>query len=206
METLHRGRSCRGDTRVDHRIGRAGLAWCWNEVARCCHPERSEGSRPWQPVTRRSRSNASRVGPRYSSYFTCDSPVGGALALEALMVDVDGVLVDGRPEDGRHWLTSVHDDLGFTAETLHQHFFARHWDEIVIDRADLTAHLTTCLGTNAPEVSPAQLISYWFERDSRVATPLHEQLAVAQTTNNRVYLATNQEHLRAAYLMERLGL
>jgi len=122
------------------------------------------------------------------------------------MVDVDGVLVDGRPEDGRHWLTSVHDDLGFTAETLHQHFFARHWDEIVIGRADLTAHLTTCLGTIAPEVSPAQFISYWFERDSRLVTPLLEQLAVARAAGIRVYLATNQEHLRAAYLMERLGL
>src|SRR5688500_18303095 len=27
------------------------------------------------------------------------------------MVDVDGVLVDGRPEDGRHWQTSIRESL-----------------------------------------------------------------------------------------------
>jgi len=122
------------------------------------------------------------------------------------MVDVDGVLVDGRPEDGRHWLTAVHDDFGFSAESLHQHFFARHWDEIVVGHAGLTEHLTTCLESIAPEVSPARFISYWFERDSRLVTPLLEQLALARSDGIRVYLATNQEHLRAAYLMEKLGL
>jgi hypothetical protein len=38
------------------------------------------------------------------------------LALKALMVDVDGVLVDGRPEDGRHWTTSLEEDLGFSRD------------------------------------------------------------------------------------------
>jgi putative hydrolase of the HAD superfamily len=57
--------------------------------------------------------------------------------IKALMLDVDGVLVDGRPEDGRHWQTSVEEDLGFSADTLHEQFFAPHWDHIVVGRAGL---------------------------------------------------------------------
>src|SRR5262249_22970093 len=39
---------------------------------------------------------------------------GDALPVKALMLDVDGVLVDGRPEDGRHWHTSIEEDLGLS--------------------------------------------------------------------------------------------
>src|SRR5450432_706704 len=122
------------------------------------------------------------------------------------MVDVDGVLVDGRPEDGRHWHTSVEEDLGFASDTLHERFFAPYWEDIVLGRAGLMEHLTTALQKIAPHVSAAEFVSYWFERDSRVVEPLLQELSLVRSAGIRVYLATNQEHLRAAYLMERLGL
>jgi putative hydrolase of the HAD superfamily len=122
------------------------------------------------------------------------------------MVDVDGVLVVGRPEDGRHWQTSLEEDLGFKAETLHDAFFAPFWEEIVIGRAGLMEHLTTALHGIAPQVSPAQFVSYWFEKDSRLAADLLLELSLVRSAGTRVYLATNQEHLRAAYLMDKLGL
>src|SRR5829696_3751236 len=122
------------------------------------------------------------------------------------MVDVDGVLVDGRPEDGRHWHTSVEEDLGFTSDTLHEQFFAPYWENIVLGRAGLMEHLTTALQKIAPHVSPAKFVSYWFERDSRLVAPFLPELSLVRSAGIRVYLATNQEHLRAAYLMEKLGL
>lgn len=125
---------------------------------------------------------------------------------KALMVDVDGVLVDGRPEDGRHWHTSIEEDLGFTSHALQEQFFAPYWEDIVLGRAGLMEHLTTALSTIAPHVSPAQLVSYWFERDSRLVTSLLLELSSARSAGMRVYLTTNQEHLRADYLMEKLGL
>jgi putative hydrolase of the HAD superfamily len=128
------------------------------------------------------------------------------LAIKALMVDVDGVLVDGRPEDGRHWLTSVEEDLGFSSDALHEQFFAPYWEDIVLGRAGLVEHVTTALQKIAPQVSPATFIAYWFERDSRLVAPLLAELSLARSAGIRVYLATNQEHLRAAYLMETLGL
>lgn len=122
------------------------------------------------------------------------------------MVDVDGVLVDGRPEDGRHWHTSVQADLGFTSDALHERFFAPFWDDIVTGRAGLMERLTTALQEIAPDMSPAEVVSYWFERDSRLVAPFLAELAGVRSAGIGVYLATNQEHLRAAYLMEKLGL
>jgi putative hydrolase of the HAD superfamily len=128
------------------------------------------------------------------------------LAIKALMVDVDGVLVDGRPEDGRPWQTSVEEDLGFASDKLHEQFFAPYWENIVLGRAGLMEHLTTALSKIAQNVSPAQFVSYWFERDSRLVGPLLQELSLVRSAGIHVYLATNQEHLRAAYLMEKVGL
>jgi putative hydrolase of the HAD superfamily len=128
------------------------------------------------------------------------------LPVKALMVDVDGVLVDGRPEDGRHWHTSIEADLVFTSDALHEHFFAPCWENIVLGRAGLMEHLAAALRKIAPHVSPAELVSYWFERDSRLVSPLLAELSRVRSAGTRVYLATNQEHLRAAFLMEKLGL
>jgi putative hydrolase of the HAD superfamily len=122
------------------------------------------------------------------------------------MVDVDGVLVDGRPEDGRHWQTSIEEDLGFTSDSLNEHFFVPYWENIVLGRAELMERLTTALQTIAPHVTPADFVSYWFARDSRLATALLLELSLIRSAGIRVYLATNQEHLRAAHLMEKLGL
>ena len=128
------------------------------------------------------------------------------MRVKALMLDVDGVLVDGRPEDGRHWQTSVAEDFGFSADTLHHHFFTPYWDDIVLGRAGLLERLTTALRTMAPQVNVEKFVAYWFERDSRVVTSLLPELAWARAAGVRVYLATNQEHLRAAYLMNDMGL
>lgn len=122
------------------------------------------------------------------------------------MLDVDGVLVDGRPEDGLHWQTSLEADLGFTAGTLHERFFAPHWDHIVVGRAGLMERLTPALHEIAPEIDPAEFVSYWFNKDSRVTASLLPELSFVRSAGVRVYLATNQEHLRAAYLMDTLGL
>lgn len=128
------------------------------------------------------------------------------MPVKALMVDVDGVLVDGRPEDGRLWHTSVEEDLGFTSDALHEQFFALYWENIVLGRAGLMEHLTTALHKIAPHVNPSEFVSYWFERDSRLIAPLLAELSLMRSAGIHVYLATNQEHLRAAYLMEKLGL
>lgn len=122
------------------------------------------------------------------------------------MVDVDGVLVDGRPADGLHWQTSLQQDFALAPDKLRECFFDIHWEDIVLGRAGLMERLPVALEQIAPHVDPNSFVSYWLEKDSRVSIPLLQELAVVRSAGVRVYLATNQEHIRAAYLMGPLGL
>ncbi|WP_036349102.1 HAD-IA family hydrolase [Microvirga sp. BSC39] len=122
------------------------------------------------------------------------------------MVDVDGVLVHGRPEDGRHWSTSLEADLGISAEDLHWEFFAVHWGDIIIGRAMLTDRLPLALQMIAPHLTVDQLINYWFTKDTRLDEKLLRDLMQLRSSGFQLHLATNQEHLRAKYLLDELGL
>ncbi|MBY0505265.1 MAG: HAD-IA family hydrolase [Bryobacteraceae bacterium] len=128
------------------------------------------------------------------------------MAIKALMVDVDGVLVHGRPEDGLHWSTSLLEDLGLHPNDLHREFFAVHWEDVVIGRAILQDSLARVLDRIAPRLTAGQLIAYWLERDSRLNRQFLQELDTIRAKGMRVHLATNQEHRRAQYLMDSLGL
>src|SRR3546814_15982369 len=65
----------------------------------------------------------------------------------ALMVDVDGVLVTGRPRDGRPWATGLREDLGLDPAVLHRAFFAPHWHAVVTGRAPLRPALAAAATT-----------------------------------------------------------
>ena len=67
------------------------------------------------------------------------------MAIRALMVDVDGVIVDGRPEYGRHWQTSIAGDLGLMQPRSNEQFFVPCWEDIVLGRVGLMEQLTTAL-------------------------------------------------------------
>jgi putative hydrolase of the HAD superfamily len=123
-----------------------------------------------------------------------------------LMVDVDGVLVRGRPEDGRHWAATLEADLGLSYAELRDVFFKRHWDEIVTGRTGLRHLLTAALAQIAPSLTADQLLEYWFRHDSWLNQPLLDELAALRRGGTRCYLATNQEHERMHHLMDTLGL
>ena len=114
------------------------------------------------------------------------------MPIKALMVDVDGVLIVGRPEDGGRWHAAIEDDLGFARSTLQEQFFLPYWDDILVGRTGLMEQLAAAMQTFAPNVSPEKFVSYWFERDSRIAKPLLAKISAIRAGGIRVYLATNQ--------------
>ncbi|HEX2885427.1 HAD-IA family hydrolase [Vineibacter terrae] len=126
--------------------------------------------------------------------------------MRALMMDIDGVLVRGRPDDGRPWSTRLEADLGLRPDDLQRRFFVPHWDDIVLGRAGLLDHLPLVLKEIAPHLTPQQLTAYWFEQDSRLDDTLLRDLAGFRAAGMAVHLATNQEHMRAQHLMEKVGL
>lgn len=126
--------------------------------------------------------------------------------ISGLMIDVDGVLVCGRPSDGKSWASSTESDLGFSVEDLQREFFEPHWNDIVVGRCNLVDHLKPALARIAPHVSYDEFTAYWFENDARLNVGLLAELEEQRSTGKKVYLATNQEHARAANLMDELGL
>jgi putative hydrolase of the HAD superfamily len=128
------------------------------------------------------------------------------MPIRAVIVDVDGVLVDGRPEDGRPWSSGLEEDLGISKDVLDREFFQAHWQDVVLGHAPLMERLAPVLEKIAPRITVEQFIAYWFSHDSRIALPLKQELMLIRSVGIKVYLATNQEHARASYLMYTLGL
>ncbi|UWM81581.1 HAD family hydrolase [Rhizobium sp. SRDI969] len=126
--------------------------------------------------------------------------------MKVLMVDVDGVLIRGRPTDGLPLFTYLERDLGLRLDLLQQEFFQTHWRDIIIGHAALEPRLAGVLAKIAPHLRAETLIDYWFENDSRLDLNLLEELAALRQSGITLLLATNQEHRRARYLMEQIGL
>lgn len=122
------------------------------------------------------------------------------------MMDVDGVLVTGRPQDGAHLFTDLERDLGIRLEELQREFFVPRWPDIVTGRKPLAPELEAVLETIAPDVSAETLIDYWFRNDSRIDEDVLAAMKVCRARGEKVFLATNQDHRRASYLMENMGL
>lgn len=55
------------------------------------------------------------------------------MAAKVLMMDVDGVLVSGRPTDGRHLFTELEADLGLSPDRLRETFFTEPADIVLVD-------------------------------------------------------------------------
>jgi putative hydrolase of the HAD superfamily len=119
------------------------------------------------------------------------------------MVDVDGVIV--HPAHAGGWAERLETDLGLSAAELGREFFAPHWNDVSLGRADLHDRLAPVLARIAPHLSSQDLVSYWFAHDARLDTVLLDDLARLRATGVELHLATVQEHHRARYLWENLG-
>jgi putative hydrolase of the HAD superfamily len=122
------------------------------------------------------------------------------------MVDVDGVLIRGRPSDQRPWHTKLEADLGVSYARLQQVFFEPHWADVVTGRVPIRKPLGSALASIAPRLSIDDFLQYWFSMDSSVDKALLGALRVARDRGLSLHLATNQEHERASYLWKHIGL
>ena len=126
------------------------------------------------------------------------------MALKALMVDVDGVVV--RHPHPQGWSANLEADLGLKLEDLENAFFKPSFGDLVHGRARLHDLLAPALAKIAPHLTSQALVDYWFEQDSHLDHGLLDQLAVVRARGVQVHLATVQEHERADYLWTRMAL
>lgn len=129
----------------------------------------------------------------------------------AVFFDIDGVLINGihaRPELSRRWDTNLLDDMGVDPRRFTQEFiFDVFIKKVSIGQMDLIDALERHLPALGFKGSPMVFHHYWLTRDSVLNEPL---LAAIRTLRQRddvkLYIATNQEHLRATWLWSHLGL
>jgi putative hydrolase of the HAD superfamily len=126
------------------------------------------------------------------------------MRFKALMIDVDGVVIVH--PDPRGWAAHLERDLGLPQALLQEAFFAPHWPDIVLGRADLRERLAPVLAQIAPELGADRLIRYWFENDAYLDHGLLAQLAPIRAGGMKLHLATVQEHERARYIWDELAL
>lgn len=122
------------------------------------------------------------------------------------MLDVDGVLIDGRPCDGASWATSLREDLGVDPAGLQQHFFKPFWKQVVTGQLDIRDVLDQCLPRLGDGITTEQFMQYWFKNDARLDESVLADCMALRNRGLRVFLATNQEHQRAKYIMSTLKL
>lgn len=127
-----------------------------------------------------------------------------------ILFDVDGVLVHGyhaKPAFSRHWDEQLETDFGISRADFRDRFIRTVFEsEVLTGKLSLYEALEAVLPTIGHEGDPQKLIDYWMQRDS-VTTPgllpYVERLHACPSV--RLFIATNQESVRAGYLMDTMG-
>ena len=131
--------------------------------------------------------------------------------MRAVFFDVDGVLVHGyhaRAERQRRWDEHMEADLGIAPDMFRSVFIKGPFEaEVLTGRKSLLSVLEQTLPTMGYRGSPLTVVSYWLTRDSQLNFQLLDIVRKLRRANRaRLYVATNQEHMRVFHLWNRLGL
>ena len=132
-----------------------------------------------------------------------------------IFFDVDGVLIDGwhsKPELRRPWDATIEEDLGVDRDAFREKFFGPSGANRAVIHACVRGErdLKEALAETLPAVGYAgpvdAFMRYWFEKDSTVNREVMDAVKrLARHDHVELYLATGQEHYRAAYLWDELG-
>ena len=139
--------------------------------------------------------------PGEASAVTTDRPPRGL----TLALDVDGVLLDPDRGGTGHWSSELTARFGIDPEAFRRAFFVAAWDDVVTGRRPIEPALADGLLALGSTASVDQVLECWFEADFCLIEPAIAFARWAAASGARVVLATNQEHRRARFLMERLG-
>lgn len=128
----------------------------------------------------------------------------------AVVFDVDGVLVHGyhaKPELQQRWDENLLADLGVDPDRFRTEFiFDIFIKKVVIGQMPLIEALDRRLPGLGFKGSPMVFANYWLSHDSRVNTELLDAIRqLKKSADIKLYIATNQDHMRAQWLWQTLG-
>lgn len=130
--------------------------------------------------------------------------------MRAVLFDVDGVvlhsLFHADPAKRRRWDTHLLEDMGVEPDSFSR-FFDESFTAVIEGRKSLVTALEAFLPGLGYSGSPLDFIDYWLSRDTHVNRQLLALIRRLRASGAaRLYLATNQEHLRALHLWSTVGL
>ena len=125
--------------------------------------------------------------------------------MTVLVLDCDGVVLSGHPEGGR-WDKHLKRDFGVEPERLQSLFFRRHWGRVEIGEADLFDMLDRVWPELGSPGDPRALVDYWFASGAAKDAAVLAQVDVWRAAGGKAFLGTTQEHHRAKYIWETVGL
>lgn len=127
-----------------------------------------------------------------------------------ILFDVDGVLVHGyhaKSAFSRHWDEQLEADFAISRSEFRDRFIHTVFkSEVLTGRLSLYEALEAVLPTIGHHGDPQKLIDYWMQRDAVITPGLLsyvERLHAGPSV--RLFIATNQESVRARYLMSTMG-
>ncbi len=121
-----------------------------------------------------------------------------------VLFDVDGVLLHGY--DQVRWTDNLRADLGVDPDRFNAEFiFDIFVKKVIVGQMSLIEALERTLpglGYRGPAMA---FVGYWLPRDSNVNEPMLEVVRRLKAAGgSRLFLATNQEHMRAQWLWQTL--
>lgn len=131
-------------------------------------------------------------------------------AKRIILFDVDGVLVNGyhfNPKLRRCWDEHMETDLGISRDLFFQKFISGVFiNEVIPGKKSLINALDEVLPDLGYQGSAMTIASYWLARDSHLNQSLLSLIKQLPKDKVDLYIATNQEHMRAMHLWHTLGL
>jgi putative hydrolase of the HAD superfamily len=128
----------------------------------------------------------------------------------SVFFDVDGVIVHGynfQSELRRPWDVHLEADMGIKQDVFFREFICKAFvKEVLVGKKPLVTALEEALPVLGYHGSAMDIIGYWLMRDTQLNHVLLKQVTRLKSLGHHVYLATNQDHLRATHLWQNLGL
>jgi putative hydrolase of the HAD superfamily len=152
-------------------------------------------------------ASAQFAGERWHSHSVTE----GEEVSRAIVFDVDGVLVHGyhsRPELQQRWDENLLADLGVDPERFRNEFiFDIFIKKVVVGKTALIDALDRRLPSLGYKGTSLEFAKYWLSHDSRLDHELLDDIRrLKANADIHLYIATNQDHMRAQWLWFTLGL
>lgn len=128
-----------------------------------------------------------------------------------VVFDVDGVLINGyhaNPARVVAWDKDMLAEIGVDPDRLRQEFtFDIFVKKVIVGEMAFTDALEKRLPALGYKGSPMDFARYWLEKDSNLNQPVLDVVRRLRAQGDvPLYIATNQEHLRASWLWSALKL